>query len=753
MSIQTIKITGAREHNLKNIDVEIPRNKITCLVGVSGSGKSTIAYDIVFAEGQRQYLESLSTFASRLLRKTDRPEVDQITGLSSTIMIEQKQLRGSQRSTVGTSTELYTHLRLLFSRLGPKNLSAGHYSFNNPRGACKKCKGIGVEIDVDPKKLVDFDKTLNQGAVKHSNFGRPDTRYMNILKTTGKIDFDKPIKDFSQEELDFLLYSPQVKLTNSKQGFVQSYSWMGIINRIIQRAGDLRGISKTKSKTDKIYWISKQCSSCNGGRLNQEALSTKLNGKNIGEYSNLAITDLIKEIKKINNPLVKAVVTRMVELLQSLIDVGIGYVSLNRSVDTLSGGEAQRIKLARELGGDLIETIYILDEPTAGLHPRDVGNLINILKKIRDSQNTVVVVEHDEEVMKQADHLIEIGPGAGSLGGEVVATGTPQDISNNSKSLTGRYLSNQRKIHIESKLRKPTGFLKIKDANLHNLKNVSVKIPTGVFTAVTGVSGSGKSTLINETFVKQYQDKVIFVDQSQIGASPRGNAVTYTKAFDFIREVFAKENKVNKSLFSSNSKGGCPDCKGLGYNTVDMHFMASVQTVCETCQGQKYTSEVLGYKYKSKNIFEVLEMTVDEAMVFFESSEIVKRLQLLTDVGLGYLSLGQTLNTLSGGESQRLKLASQLHKKGEFYVLDEPTSGLHFADIEKLLKLLHSLVDNGNSVLVVEHNLDVIRSADWIIDMGPEGGDMGGEVVAEGTPETVSSNLKSFTGKYLKRLL
>lgn len=746
-----IKITGAREHNLKNIDVEIPRNRLTCLVGVSGSGKSTIAFDIVFSEGQRQYLESLGTYAARLLPRTEKPDVDKIEGLSSTILIEQKRLRGSQRSTVGTTTELYTYLRLLFSRVGHSGLSAAHFSFNNPLGACKNCKGIGVEADVDKKFLLDPDKTLNEGAVNHTNF-KPGTRYFNILKTTNRLDFDKPIKDFTKEEIDFLLYSPHIKIQNSDQGFVQSYSWEGIVNRLIRRAGDLRGISDTKLKTDSSYWVLKPCSVCRGGRLNEQALSVKINGKNIGEFANLPITNLLEEIVKIKDPVAKPIVSRMTELLKSLIDIGIGYVSLNRSVDTLSGGEAQRIKLARELGSDLIETIYVLDEPTAGLHPRDITNLVKVLKKLKNAQNTVIVVEHDPEVMMESDHIIEIGPKAGRLGGEVVAIGTPAQILSNEKSLTGKYLAKRISISSRSERRQPKDFLQIKDANLHNLKNVSVNIPTGVFVAVTGVSGSGKSSLINDVFVKKFNDKVIFVDQSPVGATTRGNIATYSGAFDFIREILSKENKVSASLFSSNSKGACPDCEGLGYHKIDMHFMADVRVVCETCEGKKYTLETLKLKYKGKNIFEILEMTAEEALNFFDQNDLKNHLRLLVDVGLEYINLGQTLDTLSGGESQRLKLASKLHKHGEFYVLDEPTSGLHFADIEKLLSLLHNLVDAGNSVLVIEHNLDVIRSADWVIDLGPEGGDRGGEIIGEGTPEDIAKIKTSYTGQYLNSL-
>ncbi|MFC1617832.1 ATP-binding cassette domain-containing protein [Patescibacteria group bacterium] len=744
-----IIIKGARTHNLQDIDVEIPRGKFNVLVGVSGSGKSTIAYDVIVAEGQRQFLESVSTYAARLLVRRQRPDVDSIKNLSPTISIDQRKLLGNPRSTVGTATEIYSYLRLLFSRFGSqKNLSAGHFSFNNPKGACPKCKGLGVEYFIEPTTILDFNKSLNEGASRINIF-KPGSRYLNIIKLSGKIDLDKPLKDYSKKELDFLLYSPRVVLSNKERGFVQTFSHDGIINRLIGRASDLRGISASKERREKKFWSKKPCAKCHGARLNQKALSSKIAGRNIGDFANLQLSDFIAQIKKIKNKGSQEIVTRIVENTQYLIDVNLEYLSLNRGLDTLSGGESQRIKLARELGTDLIEMVYVLDEPTAGLHPRDVQKLIDLLQSLRDDKNTVLVVEHDEQVIKAADNIIELGPGAGKKGGKIIASGTAKQLVRNPKSITGPYLKTKSKIKSKRQNRQPQKFLDIKNANIHNLKNINAKIPLGVFCCVTGVSGSGKSSLLIDEFASKYSDKVVLVDQNPVVGSARGNAATYIKVFDSIRKILAAENNVSRSLFSSNSSGACPDCKGLGFKKIDMHFMGDVKVRCDTCQGLKYIPKVLSYKYQGKNIADILDMTANEAWKYFDQPDIKKKLKMLIDVGLGYITLGQTHDTFSGGEAQRLKLTSQLNKKGEIFILDEPTSGLHFADIEKLIKLLNNLIDQGNSVMVIEHNLDVIKQADWIIDLGPGGGDKGGKIIAEGTPRELSKNHHSITGKYL----
>lgn len=747
-----ISIKGARENNLKNINVGIPRNKIVCLVGVSGSGKSSLAYNILFSEGQRQFLESINTFAARLLKRTQRPDVDSITNLSPTISIDQKRLRGNPRSTVGTTTEIYTYLRLLFSRFGSvPNLSAGHFSFNNPKGACSVCKGLGTEYTIDPHDIVDFSKSLSEGAVNHNNY-KPGRRLYNIIESSGKLDMDKKIADYTEKELQFLLYTERVELSNQDQGFVQRFSHEGVITRMKRRAGDLRGMSERKEKTDKPYLQESLCSECDGSRLNKKVLESKIKGRNIGYYVNLEIDNLVKEISDLNIPASKELANRIIETANHLVEVKLGYLNLNRSTDTLSGGEAQRLKLARELGNDLIEMVYIMDEPTSGLHNYDRENIIIIIKSLQEKGNTVIVIEHDDEIIRNSDYVIELGPKAGKEGGKIVFSGVYNDFLKNDTSITSKYVKNPQ-VHKPLKRREPTGFLEINNAKTHNLKSISCKIPLGVLCTLTGVSGSGKSTLLIDVFAKQYKDKVVVIDQKPLIGTARGNIATYTGVFDEIRNLFASENNTSKALFSFNSKGSCPNCKGLGYRKIDMHFMGDVRLKCETCFGKRYKEEVLKYKYQGKNIYEVLEMTVDEALDFFGQEKITKRLETVKRVGLGYLELGQSHDTFSGGEAQRLKLAKSLSKKGEIYILDEPTAGLHFSDIEKLTKLIHSIVDNNNTVLAIEHNTSFIAESDWIIDLGPYGGDKGGEIIAEGTPEEVADNERSITGKYLKDVI
>jgi len=744
-----IKIKGLREHNLKNIDVNIKRNIITVLTGVSGSGKSTLAIDTIAAEGQRQYVESLSTYARQYLSKKKRPDVDEISGLSPTIIIDQKPMGQNPRSTVGTVTEIYTLLRLLFSRIGTPSFSAGHFSFNRPVGACPKCRGIGLEYTIDPNDIITWDKSVSEGAVRHSLF-KLGSRYYNILEATNKVDLNKPIKDYSDDELNFLLYSEKITFKNDSQGFIQSYSHQGVIPRLISRNEDLRGRSKESKKKDELFLSAVECSECKGSRLNQRALSVTIGGWSIADLVNMQITELYDQIQTIDTKKGQGLISSITDALKNIIDLRIGYLSLNRSVATLSNGESQRVKLARQMGTSLSELIYVLDEPTIGLHARDVNDLISIFRQLKRMNNTVIVVEHDLGVISNADEIIDMGPYAGTHGGEIVAQGSVDDLISNPQSITGKYLKGTVGIIKKDHYRTPLGFFTIKNANKYNLKNLTVEIPLGVFCCITGVSGSGKSSLVNEYIAKQMPN-VVVVDQSPIGKSPRSIPATYVGVFNDIRKKIAEENKQKDSLFSFNSDGKCKTCNGLGYEIVDMHFLAEVEMLCEDCQGHRYNKNALQYKYKSKNIHEILEMTIMESLHFFEDNRILKKLKFLEDVGLGYMKLGQPLNTLSGGEAQRIKLASYLTLKGECYVLDEPTTGLHIDDINRLLMVLDRLVKNGNSVLVVEHNLDVIKNADWIIDLGPEGGSEGGDIIVAGSPTIVADCSMSYTGQYLKK--
>lgn len=741
--MQKITIKGAKENNLKNIDLEIPRNKIVCFVGVSGSGKSTIAFDIIAKEGQRQYFESLSAFARRYLAKSNQPNVDQLSGISSTIIIDQERVKNSPRSTVGTLTETYTYLRILFSRVGLPSLDSSNFSFNHPHGACPRCKGLGRAVDIDLDKLVDWNKSLNEGALEHSEW-QIGTRMWKIIKSTGYFDMDKKLQDFESEERDTLFYSPRVMFQDDEQYGANRWSFQGLVTRLQGRNSK---VHRSTSERDLAYFTAIACPECLGGRLNKPALEVKLKGRNIGEVANLPINDCLDFVKGIDHPHAEAIKPRLIEGLESLINVGVGYLSLNRSSDTLSGGEAQRVKFARQLGCDLVETIYVLDEPTVGLHPRDMQMVINNLTRLRDKGNTVLIVEHDETIIRSADHIIEIGPGGGSKGGEVVAQGSLNEVLANQNSITGKYLQQGIKQQ-KNNYRQSSGSIKIVNATRHNLKNLTIEIPQEVLIALTGVSGSGKSSLVEE-IVDQYGEKIVVVDQSSVGNNKRGCIGTYTGVFDLIRKIFAKEFDMSESFFSFNAQGACVDCQGLGFIDMDMNFLGDVKIHCEACDGTRYKAKVLGYQYQGKNIVDVLKMTASEVKDFFEEVRIKERMDLLIEVGLDYLEIGQTLDTLSGGESQRLKLAAKLQSKGEFYILDEPTSGLHFADIEKLINLLNRLVNNGNTVLVVEHNLDLIRQADWIIDLGPEGGDQGGQIIAIGIPLEIAKVKNSDTGRYL----
>ncbi|MNO57627.1 UvrABC system protein A [compost metagenome] len=938
MASENIVIKGARAHNLKNVDITIPRDRFVVLTGLSGSGKSSLAFDTIYAEGQRRYVESLSAYARQFLGQMEKPDVDSIEGLSPAISIDQKTTSRNPRSTVGTVTEIYDYLRLLFARVGhphcpehgieitsqtveqmvdrimqypektrlqilapvvsgkkgehkslfseiskqgfvrvrvdgeqrdlsenielEKNkkhsievivdrivvkedvrsrladsietalkmsdgqllvdiigqeelrfssnyacpicgfsieeLSPRMFSFNSPFGACPECDGLGVKMIVDPELLVpDTSKTIEDGAFE-AWAGSTSNYYPQFLKSVCdhyKIPRDVPVSELSKDQLDKLLYGTgdtkirfryQNDFGMSKDAYV---TFEGIIHNLERRYRDTS--SEGIREFIEEFMGTKPCATCKGHRLKKETLAVTINDKNMAFVTSLSIGEamqffegltLSEKEKAIAHLILKEINSR----LGFLVNVGLDYLTLSRAAGTLSGGEAQRIRLATQIGSSLMGVLYILDEPSIGLHQRDNDRLISTLAHMRDIGNTLIVVEHDEDTMMAADYIIDIGPGAGIHGGNVVSQGTPQEVMDDPNSLTGQYLSGKRFIPVTGERRKPDGrWLEVKGAKENNLKNISVKFPIGVFTAVTGVSGSGKSTLVNEILYKtlardlnrakvrpgQYREikglehveRVVDIDQSPIGRTPRSNPATYTGVFDDIRDLYSQTNEAKvrgykKGRFSFNIKGGrCEACRGDGIIKIEMHFLPDVYVPCEVCKGKRYNRETLEVKYKGKSIAEVLEMTVEDATEFFQHiPKIHRKLQTLLDVGLGYINLGQPATTLSGGEAQRVKLASELYRRSTgkmIYILDEPTTGLHVDDIDRLLKVLHRLVDSGETVLVIEHNLDVIKTADYLIDLGPEGGSGGGTIIATGTPEDIIKVEESYTGRYLAPIL
>ena len=733
-----IEIRGARENNLKNVTLRIPKRQITVFTGVSGSGKSSLVYDTIATEAQRQLYENFSMMVRTFLPRYSQPDADSIRNLGMAIVVDQKRLGGGSHSTLGTITDTYTLLRQLFALIGEPFVGyANVFSFNEPIGMCPECNGYGRKLQPSVEKFYDPSKSLNEGALQGPIFDE------SIYPTSGFFDNDKKLADFSAQELELLLYGEEQKF--EYDGMNRTYR--GVITNF-SRAYIERDLKTRSAKTqEKIaqYLTEGPCPACKGARLNKAVLSCTVNGRNIAELASMEVGDLIGVMQEIKNAAAKEIVGDLVRRLQNLVDMGLDYLTLNRETDTLSGGEAQRVKLVKHLGSSLIDVMYIFDEPSVGLHPRDIHRLNKLLQKLRDMGNTVLVVEHDPDVIKVADHVVDLGPHAGTRGGEVVYQGSYTGLLQ-ADTLTGKSL--QANMPVKSAFRQAKGQLKLSRVNVNNLKNVSVDIPVGVLTMVTGVAGSGKSSLLNEAFVAHFPEAIV-VDQTAVGANPRSNPATYTGMMDDVRTAFAKANKVNAGLFSFNSKGACENCNGLGVVYTDLSFFERVKSPCEVCRGKRFKDEVLDYKLDGKSIVDVLEMTVRQALEFFSIPEITRTLQTMSDVGLDYLTLGQPLDTLSGGECQRIKLASQLHKEGSIYVLDEPTTGLHKSDTDKLLKTLNQIVDGGNTVIVIEHNMDMVRNADWVIDLGPEGGSKGGQVIFEGTPADLKSATQSITSHYI----
>ena len=742
-----IEIRGARENNLKNVSLRIPKRQITIFTGVSGSGKSSIVFDTIASEARRQLNETFSTFVRNFLPRYAQPDVDAIENLSMAIVVDQKHLGGGSHSTVGTITDIYSLLRLLYSRVGqPAVGNRNVFSFNDPQGMCPECNGIGRKITVDLSVFLDRSKSLNEGAIQFPEYAVGSWGW-DILPQSGLFDMDKKLAKYAEDEMELLLHGKPQKVKTLFGNKAVNLTFEGIVDKFSRKyiTGDIKSYSERTQKSVAPYMTFGPCTLCKGTRLSQMALSSKIHHRNIAELAAMEVDDLIEVIRAIKDPVAAPMVNSLVERLQDMIDIGLEYLSLNRETDTLSGGESQRIKMVKHLASSLVDVLYIFDEPSIGLHPRDVHRLNELLQKLRDKGNTVIVVEHDRDVIKIADHVVDVGPHAGNRGGNIVYEGTFANLQH-AETLTGRYM--KASMPIKEHFRPAKGKLTIANATLNNLQNVSVDIPIGVLTVVTGVAGSGKSSLINQTFLHQHAEAVV-IDQAAVGTSSRSNPATYTGIMDDVRKAFATTNKVNAALFSFNSKGACETCLGLGVIYTDVAFLDEVKIPCETCGGKRFKDEVLAYKLNGKSISDVLGMSVRQALDFFTIKEINRKLQALSDVGLDYLTLGQPLSTLSGGECQRIKLASELQKKGSIYVMDEPTTGLHMSDISNLLAIINRLVDAGNTVIVIEHNLDVIKNADWIIDMGPEGGNKGGKVIFEGTPRQLLGAKHSLTSAHL----
>lgn len=744
-----IILRGLQENNLKNVDLNIPKEKINVFTGLSGSGKSSVVFDTLATESRRQMTMNYPLYVRNQMPRYERPHADLMQHLSPVVVVEQKPVGGNSRSTVGTYMDIHPLIRLLFSRIGsPPIGSATDFSSQSSFGKCPECNGYGEVIAPDVDKLIDVNKSLREYAVQFKPLS-PSGWQGNWMMTGGLFDPDKPIKDFAQDDYDLLVYGPPegervFAPFHTKDG-PHDHEWDGLLPRFT-RLYINRDVTKLKQTSQEdVLAVSTHtlCPTCEGSGLNPKVLECKINGYNIAEYDQLELTELLSELSKIKDPVGKSIAQQAIPNVEQLVALGLGYLSLSRKTGSLSGGEAQRVKIARHLGSSLNNITYIFDEPSAGLHPEEIKMLIHMLKSLRDHHNTVVVIEHNLSVIKIADEIIEMGPGAGVHGGQVVYQGKLEGLKNSS-SIT----SLDHKFTVNRNPRTAESYYTIENASNNNLKDVSVKVPENVFVSICGVSGSGKSSLMFEAFLEQYPE-TIAVGQGSIGTSSRSTLATYMGIMDDIRKIFSKATGQPAGLFSFNSLGACPVCDGKGVTTPDVAFADPVTVTCESCGGTRYSDEALSYRYEGKNIIEILELTIDEANHYFEMPKIRKKVDTLKDVGLEYLTLGQTTSSLSGGEVQRLKLASHLKNEGQIYLLDEPSLGLHTKDNDKLLNVFQNLVEKGNSVIIIEHNLDFVAASDWIIEMGPEGGKKGGHVLFEGTPEDMMM-ADTLTAKWMK---
>ena len=748
--MESIVIINARQNNLKNISLNIPKHKITVFTGVSGSGKSSLVFETIGAEAQRQINETQNSFIRNRLQHFGIPDVDKIENLNVPIIINQKRLGGNARSTVGTATDIYASLRLLFSRIGEPFVGYSNvFSFNNPQGMCTNCEGLGFIQSVNINVLIDKNKSLNEGAIKFPTF-QPGGWRLTRYTLSGYFDNDKKLKDYNNQEWETLLYATEHKPKKPSKEWGKTVRYEGLVPRI--EKAFLKKDSKenlTRKKDLQEIIRTKECPVCNGKRLNNKILSCKINDKNIADCTALSVDELLDFICQIKTKSYEVILNELTKKLENIINIGLQYLTLDRRTDTLSGGESQRIKMVRNLGNSLVDLLYVFDEPSIGLHPKDLQNISSIIQQIRDKGNTVLIVEHDPDLIKIADWVIDMGPGSGKDGGEIIFEGTFKALKK-SEGKTGLYFAQIPVMNNNPKIAQ--GYLEIKNATMHNLNDVSVKIPKHVMTVVTGIAGSGKSTLIGKV-IPDLHKNVTVIDQSLFTASFRSNLLTYLGLSDTVRKLFAKANNVSDKLFSSNSEGGCKNCKGSGIERIDLAFMDDIEQICEVCNGSGFEPNVLQYTYNKKNIVDVMNMTITEAYPFFNYKVFTEHFDVLTELGLDYLTLGQRLSSFSGGERQRLKLTKELNNANKVLILDEPTTGLHPSDTQKLLLFCNKLLKRNNTLIIVEHNLDVISQADWIIDIGPGAGKYGGNIIFEGTVEELLKNEKSFTAKYLKKHL